>query len=406
MVWWSINMSGIKYTREYDVLVAGGGIAGVAAALASARMGKKTVLVEKTIFFGGLATTGLIIVYLPLSDSRGNQVTFGIAEELLLESIKYGPGDIPHDWNNPETRSRYMTRFSPAAFTLALDKVLMDSGVELWLDTLVCDCVMDRDRITGVEVENKSGRGLLKAGCVIDATGDADVAYRAGAPCVEQDNWMSIWWMEASLDKAEEAVSENSGAKLNWDRRLGGSNTGEGMPEGMKKYSGTDGREVSEFVLHGRKLMREFYEKEQSKRGESGRKDIFPMTLPSMAQFRTTRRIDGIKTLRNVDFYRHFDDCVGMVADWRGGRDVWEVPYYTLVPQKVKGLLAAGRCISTEGESWEVMRVIQAAAHTGETAGVAASMAVDNDTTPDMLDITDLQNELLRRNFLLDVGNI
>ena len=130
------------------------------------------------------------------------------------------------------------------------------------------------------------------------------------------------------------------------------------------------------------------------------------MTLPSMAQFRTTRRIDGVKTLINGEFGKHFDDCVGLVADWRGGRDVWEVPYYTLVPKSVKGLLAAGRCISTEDQAWEVMRVIQAAAHTGEIAGVAASMAVKLDTTPDALDVTRLQNELKQREFRMDVREL
>lgn len=396
----------IQYTKSCEVLVAGGGIAGVAAAVASARAGKHTILVEKTIIFGGLATSGLILIYLPLSDNRGNQVTFGIAEELLHESIKYGPGDIPSDWQNPETGSRYMVRFSPAAFMLALDRVLMDAGVELWLDTLICDTVVEGDRVTGVEVENKSGRGVINAKCVIDVTGDADVAYRAGAPCIEQDNWLTIWSMEAALAQAQEAVSQNSGKKLNKDRRLGGSDIGGGAASKIRKFHGTNGKDVTEFVLEGRKLLRNFYEKEQSKMGEKGRNDIFPMTLPSMAQFRTTRRIDGVKTLLNGEYYKHFDDCVGMVADWRGGRDVWEVPYYTLIPKNVKGLLAAGRCISVEDQPWEVMRVIQAAAHTGEVAGVAASMAVESDTSPGDLDVAEIQAQLKLRDFLIDIRNL
>lgn len=393
----------VKYSKSYDVLVAGGGVAGVAAALAAARAGMNTVLVEKTIIFGGLATSGLITPYLPLSDNRGNQVTFGIAEELLLESIRYGPGDVPPDWNNPKTGSRYMAKFSPAAFALALDKVLLDSGVELWLDTLITDTVMENNTITGVEVINKSGRGIISAKCVIDATGDADVAYYAGAPCAEQDNWMSIWWMEASLQGAKAAATENSGKKLNLDRRLGGSDTGKGTPEGIKKFSGTKGKDVSQFALEGRRLMREYYEKEQSKIGQTGRNDIFPMTLPTMAQFRTTRRIVGIKTLATGDAFKHFDDSVGLVADWRGGKDLWEVPYYSLVPQKTKGLLAAGRCMASEGQAWEVMRVIQAAAHTGEIAGVAASLAIKHDITPDELDVSIIQDELKQKKFLIDV---
>jgi len=395
-----------QYSKSYDILVAGGGVAGVAAAIASARAGMKTALIEKTIIFGGLATSGLITPYLPLSDSRGNQVTFGIAEELLHESIRYGPGDVPSDWRNPETRSRYMARFSPAAFALALDKVILDAGADLWLDTLICETVMEGERVTGVEVENKSGRGLISAKCIIDATGDADVAYRAGAPCAEQDNWLTIWAMEASLSRAKEAAAEGSGKKLNVARRLGGSDDGKGAPVKARKFYGTNGRDVSEFAIKGRKLLREFYEREQSRLGSSGCNDIFPMTLPSMAQFRTTRRIVGVKTLGNGEFSKHFDDCVGMAADWRGGKDVWEIPYYTLVPRDVKGLLAAGRCISTEAQAWEVMRVIQAAALTGEVAGVAAVLSVKSDTTPDAIDIAALQKELERRGFLMDVRKL
>jgi hypothetical protein len=395
-----------RYSKEYDVLVCGGGVAGVASAIASSREGMKTALVEKTIIFGGLATSGLILVYLPLSDNRGNQVTFGLAEELLKVSIEYGPGNIPSDWRDPNTKSRYRVQFSPSVFALAIDEVLLDAGVDLWLDTLICGAVVKGDRVIGVEVENKSGRGFIGAKCIVDATGDADVAYHAGAKCIEQDNWLSIWSMEASLETARQSVADNSGKKLNSSRILGASNTGSGAPEGTRKFYGTNGKDVSEFVIEGRKLLREFYKKEQALRGENGRNDIFPMTLPSMAQFRTTRRIDGIKTLRTGEAYKHFDDCVGMVADWWDGRDIWEIPYYTLIPQKVKGLLTAGRCISSEGEAWEVMRVIQSAVHTGEIAGIAGALSVKLDTTPDTIDVSDLQTKLKEKGFLLNVNEL
>ena len=86
-------------TKTYDVAVIGGGVAGVAAALAAARRGAKTVLIEKTVAMGGLATNGLVLVYLALCDGLGHQVSFGITEELLKISNKYGPYD-PKDWKN------------------------------------------------------------------------------------------------------------------------------------------------------------------------------------------------------------------------------------------------------------------------------------------------------------------
>ncbi|MFN2109744.1 MAG: FAD-dependent oxidoreductase, partial [Anaerolineae bacterium] len=148
----------MHFEKDFDVLVVGAGVAGVAAALECARAGLHTALVEKTALVGGLATTGLVNIYLPLCDGLGHQVTYGIAEELLHLSIKYGPGDVPDGWR--EGRGRYLTTFSPASFVLALDETLEDAGVDLWLDTLFCRPVVDGERIVGLEVENKSGRGV------------------------------------------------------------------------------------------------------------------------------------------------------------------------------------------------------------------------------------------------------
>ena len=399
-------MAGTLFERDFDVLVAGGGVAGIGAALAASRSGARVGLIEKTIFPGGLATTGNVFTYLPLSDSRGCQVTFGLAQELLGAALKYGPGDIPSDWRNPATRSRYGSRFSPASFILALDELLLQAGVELWFDTLICESVLKGDRITGVEVENKSGRGVLTARCLIDATGDADVAFRSGAPCAEQDNFLSLWALGASLEAAQQAVQENDGTSLMHRIIVGGSDTGTGHPQGMRKFHGTEGRDVSEFVVESRGLVREYYRRDQAKIGAEGRKNTFPLTLPAMADFRTTRRIEGQCQLDDGQMATHFDDCVGLVADWRGGRDVWEVPYGTLVPQRIKGLLAAGRCIAAAGQAWEVMRVIQAAVMTGEVCGIAAATAVRLDTTPDALDIGDLQHTLSERGFRLDVNEM
>jgi len=397
--------------RDYDVLVAGGGIAGVAAAVAAARRGARTAVVEKTILTGGLATTGLVLIYLPLSDARGRQVTFGLAEELLHRSLRYGPGDVPADWSNPETPSRYRVDFSPAAFVLALDEVLAEAGVDLWLDTLICESIVEGNRVTGVEIENKSGRGALTARCVVDASGDADVAHRAGAPCAEQDNFLSMWALGASLEAAGKAVVAGDGTDLLHRVILGGDNAGRGHPGKSPRYSGVRGREVTEFALESRRLLREYYIEAQAAAASAegspeGRKQVFPLTLPAMAQFRRTRRIEGQQDLVNGMMATHFDDCVGLVADWRGGKDVWEVPYGALLPRRVTGLVTAGRCIAAAGEAWEVMRVIQAAALTGEVAGLAAAESVRLDTTPDLLDVSALQQQLAERGFALDVGQL
>ena len=393
----------MKSERQYDVAVAGAGVAGIAAALECARSGLRTVLIEKTILTGGLATSGLVFVYLPLCDGNGHQVTFGIAEELLHLSICYGPGDVPPGWQKehsaPEA-SRYRTLFSPASFILALDEVLTEAGVDVWLDTLICDTVMEGDCAVGVEVENKDGRGVIGADCIIDATGDADVAFRAGAECATGENIMAMWALRASLEKARKASADGSGGPLLDITILGGI---PGSPEAvdLEKYDGTDAKTVTRFVLEGRRMLREHFVK-----SSADRHDDFPVTLPSMAQFRTTRRIVGRETLTDGQNATRFEDSIGLVADWRQPGYVWEIPLRTLIPHKIKGLLAAGRCISSSGDAWEVTRVIPAAALTGQACGAAAVLALERQTTPDRLDASDVQARLRERGVKIHLDEV
>jgi len=378
----------MSFEQSYDVVVAGAGVAGVAAALECARSGLHTALVEKTVLVGGLATTGLIYIYLPLCDGRGHQVLYGIAEELLHLSIKYGPGGVPNEW---PARGRYYTPFSPASFVLALDEVLLQAGVDLWLDTLVSEPAMSGSRVTGLVVENKSGRGRLTAQCVIDATGDADVAFRAGAECVEGANWLSLWALQSSFTRAQKVVADPSVGLLD-AVRIASDSEGRGQPPDQPQYSGVDGAAVTRFVLEGRRLLREHYVAKQGEIGAEGRHQVFPVALPAMAQFRMTRRIAGVETLLPDQADTALRTSIGVIPEWRGrGGPLREVPYGALLPQGVEGLLAAGRCISADGEAWEVARVIPPAALTGQLSGIAATLAIAEGTTPDTLSAAAVQ---------------
>jgi hypothetical protein len=116
-----------------------------------------------------------------------------------------------------------------------------------------------------------------------------------------------------------------------------------------------------------------------------------------MAQFRTTRRIEGKVTLTDEHETATFADSLGICGDWRKPGPIWEIPYGCLLPRKIIGLLTAGRCIASDGNAWEVTRVIPVAALTGQIAGLAASMAVSQSITPDLLDVRQLQEELTNR---------
>ena len=392
-------MADCVFSREYEVIVAGGGIAGVAAAVAAARAGRKTALLEKTIFAGGLATTGLVYIYLPLCDGAGTQVTQGLAEELLQRSLLYGPGQVDPNWRDrtPKTHDirRYRCSFSPASFMLALDEVLQEAGVEIWYDTLLCGVNTAGRRVTSVEVENKSGRGRLTAEVFVDATGDCDLARRAGCPVHDEWNSLSLWSIEYN-EETEENPWGYLGRKLRMQANgiipTDQTETHKGVPEN-RLYRGISGRMVSEFVLRGRAELRESYRQLYAS-GKTDRNHRYPVKLPAMAQFRKIFAIDGRYLLRGGEYGIAFADSIGMVGDWRKPNEVWEIPYRALLPRNLDNLLAAGRCIAATGDAWEVTRVIPTAALTGEAAGIAAALAVEKKTTPAELPIGELQSKL------------
>jgi len=376
----------VTQEHRYDVLVCGGGIAGVAAALQAAREGRRTALLEKTILLGGLATAGLVWFYPPLYDARGVKVTAGLAEELLHLCYRYGPHRtaatvIGHDW----------TMFSPAAFITALDEALLEAGVDLWLDTLVCAPLMEGDRVQGVEAETKGGRIAFHAAVVVDATGDADIAHRAGAACVEAGNLLTMWIAQASMARARRAIEREDGTLLTEMVMLGDSLTDLEAWASSKTWSGLTAEDVTAFVRAGYKLLREHY---AAAHASSSTRDQYPVTLPAMAQFRTTRRIVGRTVIAAGEYDQSRPDSIGLVADCRAPERIWEIPYGALLPERIGGLLVAGRCMATEEDPWEATRVITGVAVAGQAAGLAAALAAGRGLTPSEVPVTALQERL------------
>jgi hypothetical protein len=386
-----------KVCEEYDVIVVGGGVAGVAAALAASRQGAKTLLLEKQIVLGGLATAGHIAIYLPLCDGMGNKVIGGIAEELLCESIRYGGGNLPPEWEGRParviTQKRYQTDFNVPTFVFALDRVAGKAGVDLLFDTVFCATVMKNGLCKAVIVENKSGRQAYLCRAVVDATGDADVLVRAGAPCAEQDNMLTYWSYCLTEDSLKLAIARHSVKDLLKLFFIGG-HTGSGLPEGSPRYYGTDARQITEFLLKCRELAFN----ELRKRGMD--KLVFA-SFPSMPLFRTTRRLEGEYVMGSEDIHKHFEDSIGCVADWRQAGLVYEIPYRALYSEKAPNILAAGRNISAAGDTWEVTRVIPAAAATGQAAGTAAALISESGCMVGKVNISSLQQILVKDGVLI-----
>ena len=362
---------------KHDVVVVGGGLGGVAAGLAAARRGLSVALVEKGPYLGGLATMGLIAIYLPICDGYGRQVVGGLAEELLHLSIKYGPGEVPKSWQDPDAtveeraKARFRVTFNPASFVLALDEVVLDAGITLYLETPAVEPIVEGRRLQGVRLACREGYRDLLAETVIDATGDAQIAYLAGAECVEGTNWLSTWFYAAGEE----------GLKL---RRLG---YGCGKWDQPRDLLGVTSQQMTSYHIESRKLIRNWYLQDGN--------GSYPAILPTMPQLRTIRRIAGVSAMEPESSY---EDVVGRIGDWRKPAPVSEVPFSSLVTREFDNLYVIGRCMAASGDAWEIMRVIPSVVLTGEIAGTAASLS----SSIEQLDLASLQKHLRDTGALLD----
>ncbi|NLI22456.1 MAG: FAD-dependent oxidoreductase [Clostridiales bacterium] len=388
----------VPVRESTDVLVVGGGIAGVAAAVAARRLGAQVLLLEKSALLGGLATNGLINWYEPLCDGRGEQMITGLAEELLRLSIRYGDDTLPRIWQEgarpvprervrPEKQhpdgGRFGTFFSPTMFQLGLDELLLNAGVELRLDILAARPLMAGKRCVGVFCESKTGREFFPARVAVDATGDADLFFRAGAPCVSGRNYLSFVAHGCDLTQKRRALEQRR-----WIAK-GADLHGVGHPEGYPRMAGTTNEEVTRFLLDGRRMLRA-----SLREGERTARDV--TSLPSQAQFRTTRRIRGAATLTEADQGTPCPSSIGLAGDFEKVGDWYEIPWGSLYCEGYPNLLATGRMISSEGWAWDVTRVIPVCALTGQAAGTAAALALEADCPVGRVPLGTLQQALER----------
>ncbi|MBO5505044.1 MAG: FAD-dependent oxidoreductase, partial [Clostridia bacterium] len=203
----------IEVTGEYDLLVAGGGVAGVAAAVTASRMGKKVLLIEKTITLGGLGTIGLVNFFEPICNGRGTVVMKGLAKEMFELRIKKSYDTLPSEWKDlkgpgESATTRLETGYSVNIFIIQLTKWLKDENVDILFDTVVTQPVMEGGKCVGLVVENKTGTQFYKGKMVIDATGDADVMERAGMPTELGKNYHTFYASVTDLESCQNAIDK------------------------------------------------------------------------------------------------------------------------------------------------------------------------------------------------------
>jgi len=379
----------IQAKAHYDAIVAGGGVAGVAAAVQLAREGKKTLLIEKSQKLGGLATLGLINLFVPMCNGRGKQIIRGMAEELCRLSMKWGYGELHPDWENGRISEeklakyaaegtqppRYRVRYGAEIFALAMTELCVNEGVELMFDAILSRPIYTMEagkiKVEGVLVENKSGREYYTASYFVDATGDGDLLYRAGIPTVERGNFHTYIGFAITLDSCKKAAETGKISDAMAGCTGGGASLyGSRHPEGMPLYYGTTTEEVNRYLITNQLAMLN-----KIKKTDRNSRNI--VTLPGMAQFRTTRRIDGAYVLQESDTYRHFDDSVAAICDFDRRDYLYEIPYGTLYSPKASNVITCGRSAAGDGYAWDVLRVIPPAIVTGQAAGFACALAMD-----------------------------
>lgn len=444
----------LPVAHEADVLVVGGGIAGVMAAVAAGRTGARTLLVERFGSLGGTGTSAMMnLFYVPYAASRG------LVRELFDRLIARG-GAIPGEF----------VVYDPELYKVTALDMLAEAGVQVLLHTLVSDAIMDGDRLRGIVVENKSGRQALLARVTVDASGDGDVAARAGAPYIkgrERDGKMrpmTLIFRMGGVDAArlveyvrahpEDFSPDPLQCMLDLEHHMirvfgffklveEAKARGELWPDcyyfrvesvlpdrgvltvNATRVYGVDGTRADDLSRAEIETRRQMLQLAAfARKYIPGFERSFILDSASTIGVRETRRIRGEYVMTEDDILagRQYDDVVGVDANQQNPRQqgghppdgkeggpqdlearsmiarmfVYEIPYRVLVPQAVDGLLVAGRCLSVDHHADVYTRNQGTAMASGVAAGVAAALAARTGVEPRRVDVAGVQGALRR----------
>lgn len=439
-----------------DVLVVGGGSAGSAAAIAAARMGARTILVEQNGFLGGTSTAALVTPMMANHLER-QALNQGLYLEVLETLMQTGDAAVYKDGN--------AGWFNPEMLKLVLERKAVEAGVELFYHVWFSQAVLEGQTLKGIVVETKSGRGLIEASCTIDASGDADVAFQAGVPMVigrEQDHanqpmalrfnlghvdllkaqayfaslgefdWtenphdpeLPLWTTACTWDKdwplsplfrqavAAGELSEDDAAYFQIFTIPG--RPGEvafNCPRLDHLKDSLDFRQRSQVQVEGKQRILRLWH--FCRKYLPGFERSFIAQIAPMPGIRESRRIVGEYVLTSEDFFaaRKFPDAIARnnypidihSRDKSGGLhfmqagDYHEIPYRCLVPLKLEQLLVAGRCLSADFAAQGAVRIIPNCYAMGQAAGVAAVLALQQGQSLRELEPAVLREALARQ---------
>lgn len=422
----------IPVIAQVDVLVLGSGPAGMGAAVWAARSGADTILIEQTGDVGGISTSGLMSHWTGRTEGGFYEEILRCSADIPEASEDYGFNGSPRQLINPE---RLKTVYL---------QMLKEAGVRLRLYTFASDVIMEGNRIKGVILESKSGREAVMAKVVIDCTGDGDIAAKAGADYVkgrESDGAMqpaTIMFKVGGVDYSkaifpggfEQKVDVPEGEIQALGRKhlpapaghvlLYRSTLPGVVTCNMTNCIGIDGTNADDLVTATVTCREQLDPIIRFLRTYApGYENCYLLSSASLIGIRETRHFKGVETIteKDIENARVFDSWVvtkahfnfdvhnmtGNGLDATGSQESftqtagYTIPYGCLVPEKIDGLLLAGRNISGTHMAHANYRVMPICANMGQAAGIAAALAAENNILPRNVDVTQLQ-KILRDN--------
>ena len=406
----------MQYTRdlpvvgEYDVVVCGGGPAGIGAAIAAAERGAKTAIIERFAFFGGMATAGYVN---PMSEFayNGRRICGGIPWRFARKMVEMGGAMVEEPRSN--------ISFHPEVYKLAAQRMVGEAGVKTYMNTCLADCITENGKIIGAVVVNKSGMQIVKGTYFIDATGDADLAYLAGVPMLPQIREMqpgTLCFCLAGVDTTTERMHIihqknhrfNHQAGFVRDVLFALREKGEYVPKFGGPWLATTMVEGCITVNMTRAAMDATNSEDLQKAEENMREDVFRLvellkahvpefkncfitSIAPVAGIRESRRIAGVHVLTGQEYVKahKFEDSVARACHpvdihlpgdegqlLTFPEDAGFIPYRSLIAEGYPNLLVAGRAISADNDAFAAIRVQVPCMETGQAAGVAAALCV------------------------------
>ena len=426
----------IELAAETEILIIGGGPAGIAAATAAARCGARVMLLEKYGFLGGMGTAAMVTNFCGLhANINGSvqQIVRGVADDILerldnLDGLRE-PHPVKAKGGGHDVAAQ---AYDTSAYKMATDDLLLSAGVDIRFHTFAVDVLMDGARIDAVLVETKSGRKAIKAEVFIDCSGDGDLAYWSGADCVKGDDngfmaYPTTMFRVANVDDDKvhnegkpnlSALIEAAAKDYNLPRKTGvlGSQPHAGewrvnltqISRDGDPIDGSDWNDLGFAETEGRRQSQEYFR--FLKDCVPGFENSYLLETAPQVGIRETRRIIGEHILSEDDILscRDFEDSIGCngwpleqhlkgSAKWTflGGRGYHQIPFGTTLPKGVDNLLVAGRCASTTPEGQASLRVSGPCFAMGQAVGTAAELARRSGVTPKEIDVKALQHRLV-----------